>query len=213
MRAYDITFADFEKRLYGDGNAVTLGSDLVALALTGLIATTGNAATKSALGAASTGVLGAKAAIDKDLYYQKTIPALLAQMEADRLKVALTISAGMKLPDAEYPLMQAYLDLDAYKIAGSIPAAINQINKEAGNAKDALQALRNTPFLEDTSSQRLRAYIWPSGLASPADQTHLAKVRQWMSTHQLAGVPVAVLMNSASLADQRRQAVIDLPIP
>ena len=32
--------------------------------------------------------------------------------------------------------MQAYIDLDAYKNAGSIPAAINAVNKDAGNAKD-----------------------------------------------------------------------------
>jgi hypothetical protein len=181
--------------------------------LGGLIATTGKAATKSALGAASAGVIGAKAAIDKDLFYQKTIPALLVQMEADRLKAILPITAGMKFSDAEYPLMQAYIDLDAYKNAGSIPAAINQINKAAGNAKDTLQALRSTAFLEDTSSQRLRTYIWPSGITNLADQTHVEKLRQWMSTHQLAGVPVAVLLNSAALAEQRKQAVIDLSVP
>jgi hypothetical protein len=139
MHAYDIEFADFEKRLYGDANAVTLGSDLVGLVLAGLTATTGNAATKSALGAASAGVIGAKSAIDKDLYYQKTIPALLAQMEADRLTAKLQIVAGVKLSDADYPLMQAYIDLDAYKNAGSIPAAINAVNKDAGNAKDHAQ--------------------------------------------------------------------------
>ena len=136
LRGYDIAFADFEKRLYGDANAVTLGSDLVGLVLAGLTATTGNAATKSALGAASAGVIGAKSAIDKDLYYQKTIPALLAQMEADRLTAKLPIVAGLRLSDADYPLMQAYIDLDAYKNAGSIPAAINAVNKDAGNAKD-----------------------------------------------------------------------------
>src|SRR5258708_1086720 len=114
MRGYDITFADFEKRLYGDGNGVTLGGDLVALVLTGLTATTGNAATKAALGAAATGVIGAKSAIDKDLYYQKTVPALLAQMEADRLKALAPITAGLLLPDAKYTLMQAYIDLDGY---------------------------------------------------------------------------------------------------
>jgi hypothetical protein len=150
LRGYDIEFYDFEQELYGQGNEITLGADLTALALGGLIATTGKAATKSALGAASAGVIGAKAAIDKDLFYQKTIPALLAQMEADRLKAILPITAGMKFSDAEYPLMQAYIDLDAYKNAGSIPAAINQINKAAGNAKDTLQALRSTAFLEDT---------------------------------------------------------------
>jgi hypothetical protein len=213
LRGYDIEFYDFEQELYGQGNEITLGADLTALALGGLIATTGKAATKSALGAASAGVIGAKAAIDKDLFYQKTIPALLAQMEADRLKAILPITAGMKFSDAEYPLMQAYIDLDAYKNAGSIPAAINQINKAAGNAKDTLQALRSTAFLEDTSSQRLRTYIWPSGITNLADQTHVEKLRQWMSTHQLAGVPVAVLLNSAALAEQRKQAVIDLSVP
>jgi len=140
-RAYDIEFADFERRLYGDGNGVTLGADLVGFVLGGLTATTGSAATKSALGAASTGVIGAKAAIDKDLYYQKTVPALLAQMEADRLKVLAAITAGMKLSDADYPLIQAYIDLDIYKNAGSIPAAINAFNKDAGQAKDAAQAI------------------------------------------------------------------------
>jgi hypothetical protein len=139
LRGYDIAFADFERRLYGDANAVTLGSDLVGLVLAGLTATTGNAATKSALGAASAGVIGAKSAIDKDLYYQKTIPALLAQMEADRLSALLPITTGLKLPDADYPLMQAYIDLDAYKNAGSIPVAINAVNKDAGNAKDDAQ--------------------------------------------------------------------------
>lgn len=213
MRAYDIEFLDFEKRLYGDGNSVTLGGDLVALALTGLVATTGNAATKSALGAASTGVLGAKAAIDKDLYYQKTIPALLAQMEADRLKALLPITAGLKLSDADYPLMQAYIDLNTYQSAGSIPAAINAVNTNASNAKDALQALRSTPFVEDTFSQRLRVFIWPTGIASPPDQSNLGKVRQWMSTHELVGVPVAVLLNSGSLTNQRKQAVSDLSVP
>lgn len=213
MRAYDIEFSDFERRLYGDGNGVTLGSDLVGLVLAGLTATTGNAATKSALGAASAGVIGAKAAIDKDLYYQKTIPALLAQMEADRLSALLPITAGLKLSDANYPLMQAYIDLDAYKNAGSIPAAINAVNKNAGNAKDALQALRSTAFLEDTYSQRLRTFIWPSGINQLVDQTSLGKVRQWMSTHNLAGVPVAVFLNSAALADQRRLAAIDLSVP
>jgi hypothetical protein len=136
IRGYDIEFADFERRLYGDANEVTLGSDLVGLVLAGLTATTGNAGTKSALGAASAGVIGAKAAIDKDLYYQKTVPALLAQMEAARLSALKPITDGLQRSDADYPLQRAYIDLQIYKEAGSIPAAINTINKDAGNAKD-----------------------------------------------------------------------------
>jgi hypothetical protein len=134
-------------------------------------------------------------------------------MEADRLKALLPITVGMKLADASYSLMQAYIDLDAYKNAGSIPSAINAINKDAGNAKDALQALRSTAFVEDAFSQRLRAYIWPSGIRNPPDQTNLGKVRQWMSAHLPPGVPVQTFLNGAVLADQRRQAVSDLSVP
>ena len=139
MRGYDIEFQDFERRLYGDGNTIEVGSDLVGLIIAGLTATTGNAATKSAFGAVSAGVLGTNAAVNKDLYYQKTIPALLAQMEANRLKALAPIIAGLKQPDTIYPLMQAYIDLDSFKNAGSIPAAINSISQAAGNAKDQAQ--------------------------------------------------------------------------
>jgi hypothetical protein len=214
IRAYDIAFAEFEWKLYGDANAVTLGSDLVGLVLAGLTATTGNAATKSALGAASAGVLGAHTAIIKDLYYQKTVPALLAQMEANRLKAKFAIVEGLKKTDAEYSLMQAYIDLDTYKNSGGIPGAINAINREAADAKDQAEAnLRNAPFVEDMSSQQLVNYIWPAGIDKPADKIRLGNLRRWRDMNGLANVPIASLINTAAFADQRKQAVKDLSIP
>ena len=176
MRACDIEFADFERRLYGDGNVVGLGGDLVGLVLTGLIATTGNAATKSALGAASAGVIGASAAINKDLYYQKTIPALLAQMEADRLKALAPITTGLKLSDADYPLMQAYIDLDAYKSAGSIPAAITAINQNAGDTKDAITFQRISALTQLQGIKTVRAQL--STLTTDPQFLALAKAMQ-----------------------------------
>jgi hypothetical protein len=105
----------------------------------GKATTTGNAATKAALGAASTGIIGANAAINKDLYYQKTIPALLTQMEANRLKAKLPIAQGLTQPDSKYSLLKAYIDLDAYKDAGSMPAAISSITQSAANDKQLAQ--------------------------------------------------------------------------
>jgi hypothetical protein len=81
--------------------------------------------------------LGAQAVINKDLYYQRTIPALLTQMEANRSKAKLAITKGLGQPDAEYSLMQAYLDLDIYKNAGSMANAISSVTQAAGDAKDA----------------------------------------------------------------------------
>jgi hypothetical protein len=140
LRGYDIEFSAFEKGLYGQGNTISTGGDLIALILAGLTATTGGTATKAALGAASAGVIGAQAAINKDLYYQRTIPALIAQMEASRAKAKLTIIQGLGRSDAKYSLMQAYLDLDVYKDAGSIPGAVSSVTQDAGNAKEAAQS-------------------------------------------------------------------------
>lgn len=140
VRAYDIEFDAFERQLYGSGNAITTGSDLIVLILSGLAATTGDAGTKAALAAASAGVVGAKGIINKDLYYQRTIPALLAQMEANRERAKLVILQGLSRSDAEYSLWIAYLDLDTLKNSGSIPGAIANITQDAGNAKEAAQS-------------------------------------------------------------------------
>lgn len=51
MRAFNLEFDDFERRLNGDANGTTAGGDLVLLILGGLGATTGASATKAALAA------------------------------------------------------------------------------------------------------------------------------------------------------------------
>jgi hypothetical protein len=148
MRAYDITFSDFKRRLAGDANSVTLGSDLLVLALGGLVATTGSATTKAALGAAITGIAGAQAAINKDLYFQRTLPALLAQMDASRAQAKVPILSGLRLSDEEYPLQRALVDLDALRDAGSIVGAIGNITQAAEQQKaDALTFQRDAGFL------------------------------------------------------------------
>ena len=82
-------------------------------------------------------VLGANAAINKDLFYQKTIPALKSQMEANRLQVELSIQKGLALPDNKYSLYSAYDDLRDYKNAGRLDDAITAITKSADTAKQA----------------------------------------------------------------------------
>ena len=110
LRGYDIELSDFERGLFCQGNPISLGGDLLALTLGGLTATTGSAATKAALGAATTGVIGAQAAMNKDLYYQRTIPALIAQMEANRAKAKLTIIQGLGQPDSGFGRLRRHTD-------------------------------------------------------------------------------------------------------
>src|SRR5208337_1558789 len=121
MRAYDIQFASFQREIYGNSNLVSAGADIVVLAANAVATVSGTAVTKAALAAGSAGVVGTQGAISKDLFYQRTIPALLAQMEANRANAKATIMAGLKLSDADYSLPQAYIDLETLRNAAGIP--------------------------------------------------------------------------------------------
>ena len=139
MYGYDQSYSDFKRRLTTDGNVVSTGGSLAALVLGGLAATTGHAATASALGAAGAGVVGAQSVINKDLYFQKTLPALISEMDAARDKVIVVILAGIAQSDARYPLVRANVDLQKLKDAGSIEAAINTVNQTAADKKAEAQ--------------------------------------------------------------------------
>jgi len=229
VRAYDIEFNNFEKSLYSSGNGISTGSDLVLLVLNGLGATLGGVAVKAALAAASTGVVGAQSAISKDLYYQKTLPALLAQMEANRSAVELTIFTGLTQEDAKYSLLHAYLDLEALKQAGGIPQAITNITQQAANANDAsqtkIQELRSLRFSNSTSSQRIREWL-NSGKKDAQgkrglNQANSDALQQWMDSDTtdptLKNIPVEQLVDgdSPGLEADRQRALADpkLKIP
>jgi hypothetical protein len=189
MRGYDIEFSDFEKSLYSESNGIAVGSDLVGLILGGLTATTGNAATKAALGAASVGVIGANIAINKDLYYQKTIVALQSQMEANRTTAKLPIAKGLGLPDSKYNLFQAYSDLNAYKDAGSIPGAISVITQSAETQKQDAQSVLQGITLE-TPAVSVRYDILTSyirGLVEKKDAATLGKIADALGLSVPAG--------------------------
>ncbi len=147
MRVYEINFLRFKKSLWGDANAIAAGGDLLVLALTGLAATTGNAGTKSALAAASAGIVGAQGAINKDIYYQRTLPAVLSQIQANRDRAKAILILGLSLTDPEYPLTRAGLDLEALQSASGIPDAVGVITGQASqNQADAQEQVTKALF-------------------------------------------------------------------
>jgi hypothetical protein len=232
VHAYDIEFDSFEKSLFTSGSGLSTGSDLTVLVLNGLGATIGGVTTKAALSAASAGIIGAQASINKDLFFQKTIPALLAQIEANRAKVELTIFAGLTQEDGKYPLLRADLDLEALKKAGGIPRAITDITQQAANATDAaqakIQALRSLQISTSTSSQRIRNWLYPDGKEKDAQgkfvdpiKANYEALQQWMNSDTtdptLKSIPVEVFIEGgdAGLEADRLRALVDqkLKIP
>ncbi|MCI0736629.1 MAG: hypothetical protein L0Y50_10225 [Beijerinckiaceae bacterium] len=140
LAAYDIEFQNFQADLNREANLGNLAGDFAVLTLTGLGATTGGAATKAALAAAATGVTGARLAINKDIFFNQALPAVLAQMSASRNETRAEIERGLALGIVQYPLPAALLDVNKYREAGSIPIALNILTATANVNKAMAQA-------------------------------------------------------------------------
>jgi hypothetical protein len=164
LQVIDIYYYQLEADLTASYDGLSVGADLTVLALNGLAATTGTAATKAALAAASAGVLGAKTTVNTDVFYQKTLPALLAQMRAQRLKDYADIKTSLTKPYAQYTIDQALDDVNAYYIAGTLPGAVMQLTADAGatasTASKTIDALRTVDFGLGPSSNSARVIKW-----------------------------------------------------
>lgn len=169
MNAYESSYSNFKRRLNGDANTLNLVSDLSVLGLAGVAATTGSITTATALAAASAGIIGAKGAINSDLYFQRTLPALLAQMDANRARAKLPIVTGLRKSNADYPLAIAFIDLDALRDAGGIPNAIGGLTQQAEVQKaDAERVLGFNTTSAATCLQKFIDKPDPEGSANKA---------------------------------------------
>ena len=200
MEVIEYDFEALERALNSTGNSVGLVGDLSVLTLTGIASTTGGEATKSALAALSSGVVGAQGAVSKNLYFQRTLPALLAQMDANRAKVQATIIASLiSKSDAEYPLSAAAIDLRRLIRAGSIPASVTQITEQA--AKDKEEADKKLNIVRDVSSstspstKALTDWLIPKG-DDVVDRVQMGKFQAWLNRQpdqSVRGTPAGIV--------------------
>jgi hypothetical protein len=225
IEVIDIYYYQFESQLTGSYNGLDIGADLTALILNGLGATTGSAATKAALAAASAGVIGAKATVNTDIFYQKTLPALISQMRAGRQAALVNIKTGLAQPVTKYSIDQALDDINSYYVAGTLPSAIAQVTAQAGaalaTANDALAALRTTSYTTPTmTAKQIIAWLFPNGDGTkPPIPANLAKLTNWMANDKtdsaLNNVPYNLLLysNYPLAESDRARAIKDIPIP
>jgi hypothetical protein len=163
IRAIDLHFGAFQQAVFREGVDTNIVTDLIILGLGAATATTGGVGLKAALGATTTGVAGARTSIDKNLYFEKTMPALVAQMIASRKTVLVRIQEGLDKNVALYPLFQALIDLEDYYNAGSIPGAIAAVTEQAGatakNADAVMLSVRNKAFFAPERQSRVERLL------------------------------------------------------
>jgi len=135
-----VLLIDQNYRAYADGMyagraGFDTGHDMALLGINGATAMMGAAQTKAILGAISTGLVGAKASIDKNFFANASRDALFNKMDALRADALALIIANKKKTIAEYTMDAAFLELDHYYAVGTIQKALESINAASGTDK------------------------------------------------------------------------------
>lgn len=128
---------------------------LIGLGLAGTAV--GGAGAKTIFHAISTGVAATNTSIDKNYFYEKALPALVSQMNADRKEVLSIIVqrlAGCKDgKDGSYSWFEAVHDLTDYYSASTLLGAITSISKDAGKRQTVSEEEIKTAALHFTPSE------------------------------------------------------------
>ncbi len=211
----DLNFEKFQEDLVRESAFKDLSAEWSTLALSGASAVVPLAETKTVLSAISAGITGAQGSIDKNLFFKKTIVALITQMKADRASKHTDILQKMDLDTDKYPLTMALIDLEDYYKAGTLPQALTSISATAGakikdekNTQKELMTLSGK-YSKDTAGDTLMSCIDKYG------KPFADKLQQWITDHNVnfQGVQPHIFsfIRDEKFSQQRQQAILDLP--
>lgn len=116
----------------------TLG--IATLGLTAGATITGHEATSKLLSGIATAVTGSREVIDKNIYLQRTVPTVVAAMDAGRAEQYAVLLAGMKATTLKYPLGEALRDVGEYYHRGTMVRAFSTMADLVGKQKDVADA-------------------------------------------------------------------------
>ena len=131
----DLQYLKFIRNQTSNKQYLDAGIDIANMSLNLTGALVGSASTKAILAATAAGLGGAKTTINKEFYYEKSIDALVATMNAKRQEVLLGILKGLNSTIAKYPFEQAITDLQQYYFAGTLLSALQVVNVQAGQSE------------------------------------------------------------------------------
>jgi hypothetical protein len=176
MAQIDRSFLDYKQGLYTQRVGSAVGIDFATMLLAGAGAAVSDVGTKTGASAAAALLTGTKTSIDKNVYFDRTLPAMLAQMDALRAEQRAQLYAGALLPADRYSFSQADADLTKYRDAGSVISAIAAVTKQAGVAQEAAEkVLRDRLPSEETIREKLEEQGFSVQKAAVTDTTERLK--------------------------------------
>lgn len=146
MGNMDKVYGDYMLALDSGKAGESMTADFVSLGLTASSAIALVTRTKTILAALATAWTGLGASVDKNVFGQQTFAALAIAMQARRNTARASIVKNEKLSVMDYPLEAARRELISFFYAGTLPAAIQEIQEEAATkSKEATSEPTPTP--------------------------------------------------------------------
>lgn len=212
LRAIDIHYAIFIREVTGGRIAFNTSTDLAVIGLSAAGAITGASSTKSILAAISGGIVGARGVIDKEVFYERTLPVIIQAMEAGRKAERVRILEGLSAEPSAYTMGQALADIENYYHAGTFVYALNRIldttgaeSKRSDQKIDEIYQVRYNPVV------RADRDVLRDWLDSQRTTIDLARARrdalaQWLSTNGLnpGNLDIATWIETAAPAEIAR---------
>lgn len=130
LAAIEGSYRRFTDQLNSSDRGSALGLDLLVLGLTGATALVG-ASSVDDMATITAIASGARSTIDKRLFFDRTLPAIIASMDAERATIMADIARKRALPVTEYSLYDAIDDLNRLQQAGRLDRAISRMTRVA----------------------------------------------------------------------------------
>ena len=213
----DLQYIRFIRSITAEKQLSDSSTEFLTLAL-GIAGTAASGAdAKTILAATSTAVSGTGAIIDKNFFYEQTVPAIVTAMNAERKSVLVRILSGLDQSLAQYPFEMALRDLHDYYSAGTFIGAIHAIQKDADTKavynENIIANFTKTSFGDDVNSSLIESYWMPDG--SNVNQENENAILDWMKQRDLpdatpTAADIVMLLNSKALSSFRDQLVKDL---
>jgi hypothetical protein len=163
MVMINLEYLKWLRKVTAEKQFLDTATDVLIMSLNLAATAAGGEGTKVVLSAISAGVVGSKTSIDKHYFYEKTVPALIAAMNAQRKVVLERILIGMKGGLEDYSFEQALSDVYEYYQAGTFMGAVMAIQSDSG-AKEKkadekiLMLTRPTP--DEKEAVRILQPVW-----------------------------------------------------
>lgn len=130
----DSKYVRFKRALTQADRGSALAADLALLGLSGATALAGPGWVEEAA-TATVVATGARAAIDKRLFFDRTLPAVIAAMDTKRAQIKADIAVRRRLRLAQYTLGEAIADLTRLADAGNLFDGVGLLTAATATSK------------------------------------------------------------------------------